>query len=73
MDFSFDGLGSAYCRADTNGHASGNTLEEAILQGFLELVERDALAIWWYNQTNRKRFPWAIIPDSCVGYTITIM
>jgi oxazoline/thiazoline synthase len=29
---------------------AGNTLEEAVLQGFLELVERDAHAIWWYNR-----------------------
>ena len=36
--------------ADSNGCAAGNTLEEAILQGFLELVERDAFAIWWYNR-----------------------
>ncbi|MYD43977.1 MAG: TOMM precursor leader peptide-binding protein [Gammaproteobacteria bacterium] len=36
--------------ADSNGCAAGNTLAEAILQGFYELVERDAFAIWWYNQ-----------------------
>lgn len=36
--------------ADSNGCASGNSLEEAILQGFYELVERDAFAIWWYNR-----------------------
>ncbi len=41
-------------RADSNGCAAGNTLEEAILQGFLELTERDAFAIWWYN---RLRLP----------------
>lgn len=35
--------------ADSNGCAAGNTIEEAILQGFYELVERDAFAIWWYN------------------------
>ena len=35
--------------ADSNGCAAGNTLEEAVLQGFFELVERDAFAIWWYN------------------------
>ena len=40
--------------ADSNGCAAGNTLEEAILQGFFELVERDAFAIWWYN---RLRLP----------------
>ena len=36
--------------SDSNGCAAGNTLEEAILQGFFELVERDAFAIWWYNR-----------------------
>ena len=36
--------------ADSNGCAAGNTLEEAIVQGFYELVERDAFAIWWYNR-----------------------
>ena len=39
--------------ADSNGCAAGNTLEEAIIQGFLELVERDAYAIWWYNRLQR--------------------
>ncbi|WP_437639181.1 TOMM precursor leader peptide-binding protein [Sorangium sp. So ce854] len=36
-----------------SGHAAGNCLEEAILQGFLELVERDAVALWWYNRAAR--------------------
>ena len=39
--------------ADSNGCAAGNTLEEAILQGFFELVERDAFAVWWYNRLRR--------------------
>ena len=39
--------------ADTNGCASGSVLEEAVLQGFLELAERDAVAMWWYNQLRR--------------------
>ncbi|MEM7113871.1 MAG: TOMM precursor leader peptide-binding protein [Chloroflexota bacterium] len=39
--------------ADSNGCAAGNTLEEAILQGFMELVERDSVAIWWYNRLQR--------------------
>lgn len=38
---------------DNNGSAAGNSLEEAILQGFLELVERDSVAIWWYNMPRR--------------------
>ncbi|MFI6032083.1 TOMM precursor leader peptide-binding protein [Amycolatopsis magusensis] len=40
--------------ADSNGNAAGSSLEDAILQGTLELVERDAVAIWWYN---RLRLP----------------
>ena len=42
--------GSTDLIADSNGCAAGNTVEEAILQGFYELVERDAFAIWWYNR-----------------------
>lgn len=38
--------------ACSNGNASGNILEEAILQGFFELVERDSVALWWYNRLN---------------------
>ncbi|GAB1394988.1 TOMM precursor leader peptide-binding protein [Rhodocyclaceae bacterium] len=37
----------------SNGNASGNTLAEAILQGFFELVERDAVALWWYNRLRK--------------------
>ncbi|MGE5195413.1 MAG: TOMM precursor leader peptide-binding protein [Deltaproteobacteria bacterium] len=42
-----------FCIADSNGCAAGNTLEEAVLQGFLELVERDSVALWWYNRVSR--------------------
>lgn len=42
-----------FTRADSNGCAAGNTREEAILQGFMELVERDAVALWWYNRLKK--------------------
>jgi bacteriocin biosynthesis cyclodehydratase domain-containing protein len=42
-----------FSTSDSNGNAAGNTLEEAILQGFLELVERDAVALFWYNRIAR--------------------
>lgn len=42
-----------YMRFDSNGCAAGNTVEEAVLQGFLELIERDAVAVWWYNRVSR--------------------
>ncbi|MFD1151039.1 TOMM precursor leader peptide-binding protein [Saccharothrix hoggarensis] len=37
-------------RADSNGNAAGCSIEDAVLQGLLELVERDAVALWWYNR-----------------------
>jgi oxazoline/thiazoline synthase len=37
--------------ADSNGNAAGSSLEDAVLQGLLELVERDAVALWWYNRS----------------------
>ncbi|MEV0678934.1 TOMM precursor leader peptide-binding protein [Actinosynnema sp. NPDC050436] len=40
----------ASLRADSNGNAAGGSLEDAVLQGLCELVERDAVAIWWYNR-----------------------
>jgi len=42
-----------YCRGCSNGNASGNNMEEAILQGFFELVERDCVALWWYNMLKK--------------------
>lgn len=43
-----------WCSPDSNGCAAGNTIEEAILQGFMELVERDSVALWWYNRVRRR-------------------
>jgi ribosomal protein S12 methylthiotransferase accessory factor len=45
--------GAAYAWADSNGNAAGSSLEDAIVQGFMELVERDSVAIWWYNRLQR--------------------
>ncbi len=47
--------GGRFCTGDSNGCAAGNTIEEAILQGFMELVERDAVAVWWYNRVPRPK------------------
>lgn len=40
-------------RFDPNGCAAGSTHAEAALQALLELVERDCVAIWWYNRVRR--------------------
>ncbi|MER6024985.1 TOMM precursor leader peptide-binding protein [Streptomyces sp. NPDC001851] len=39
--------------ADSNGNAAGSSLEDATLQGFLEVVERDAVGLWWYSRTRQ--------------------
>lgn len=43
-------LNRNFANPDSNGAAAGNTHAEAFVQGFMELVERDAYAIWWYNK-----------------------
>jgi ribosomal protein S12 methylthiotransferase accessory factor len=58
--------GPAAFHADSNGCAAGNTREEAIVQGFLELVERDAYAIWWYNRLRRAEVDLSQFKDSYV-------
>jgi len=58
--------GPDHINADSNGCAAGNTLEEAIVQGFLELVERDAYAIWWYNRLRRPEVDLDQFQDSYV-------
>jgi ribosomal protein S12 methylthiotransferase accessory factor len=52
-----------FYHAESNGCASGSTLEEAILQGFLELVERDSVALWWYNRVCRPAIDLASFDD----------
>jgi ribosomal protein S12 methylthiotransferase accessory factor len=50
----FGAPGNGCVRADSNGAAAGSSLEDAVLQGLLEIIERDAVAQWWYN---RYRLP----------------
>ncbi|WP_328734759.1 TOMM precursor leader peptide-binding protein [Streptomyces bobili] len=55
---------TGFCRATSNGAAAGTSLEDAVVHGCLELVERDAIALWWYNRTRQPgvaldaRDPW---------------
>ena len=39
--------------ADSNGNAAGVTFVDACLQGLYELIERDCVAVWWYNRIRR--------------------
>lgn len=51
-------VGTTFGRADSNGCAAGQSLPHAIVQAFCELVERDGVAIWWYNQIPRPGVAW---------------
>ena len=44
-----------FCRPDSNGNAAGDTRDDAIVHGFLELVERECVSVWWYNLVRRPR------------------
>ena len=44
---------TAVAIGDSNGCASGATLEEAKTAAILELIERDAAARWWYGRASR--------------------
>lgn len=46
-------LKNPFATATSNGLAAGNTADEAIIQGFLELIERDATAMWWLTRAQR--------------------
>ncbi len=46
--------GTKLFRSNTNGLASGNTIEEAVLHGLLEVVERDALSIAEFSRNPGK-------------------
>ncbi|HEX4725545.1 MAG TPA: TOMM precursor leader peptide-binding protein [Pseudonocardiaceae bacterium] len=61
--------GPVYALADSNGCAAGTSLEDAALQGFYELVERDSVAIWWYNRLRRP----AVDLDSLAEPWIDVM
>jgi ribosomal protein S12 methylthiotransferase accessory factor len=51
--FSYPLHGPAWCQADSNGCAAGRSPSQATLRAVLECIERDALAIWWYNRLRR--------------------
>jgi oxazoline/thiazoline synthase len=58
--------GPGEINADSNGCAAGNTLAEAIVQGFFELAERDSYAIWWYNRLQRSEVDLGQFDDSYI-------
>jgi ribosomal protein S12 methylthiotransferase accessory factor len=61
--------GSAFVQECSNGCAAGSCLEEAILYGMLELIERDAFLLAWYGKARLAE----IDPASCRSTATRIM
>jgi ribosomal protein S12 methylthiotransferase accessory factor len=53
MWYMFSASEKEYARADSIGCGSGWTFEDALEHALLEWIERDAMAIWWYNRLGR--------------------
>jgi ribosomal protein S12 methylthiotransferase accessory factor len=49
---------------DSNGLAAGETRVDAERSALLELIERDAVAIWWYNKCSRPGIPLQILREA---------
>ena len=65
--YCYYGYRAEFAIPDSNGNAAGTCIEDAILQGLLELIERDAAGIWWYGRIRRP----AIAFDSPYVRTMT--
>src|SRR5690606_17039258 len=46
-------LEQGFAVPDSSGLAAGDSIDEAAGRALLELVERDAVAVWWYNRLKR--------------------
>ena len=57
-------------KSNTNGLASGNILEEAILHGIFEVIERDAWSIFELTHKNYSQIDTASIESSVINETI---
>ena len=55
-----------YFYSDSNGVAAGSDCVEAAYHGLLELFERDAVAIWWYNKIQRPAVDLASFGDEFI-------
>jgi ribosomal protein S12 methylthiotransferase accessory factor len=52
-----DRTAAAAARPDSNGCAAGTSVPDAVRRGLQELVERDAVALWWWPQARRPELP----------------
>lgn len=52
--------------ATSNGFAAGATLQDAVLSGLLEVIERDAFLLAWAHRLAGRRSPAGSVPDADV-------
>ena len=57
---------TSFFATTSNGLAAGATRDHATLSALLELIERDAVAIWWYNQLPRPQIDVGSVGGSLV-------
>jgi len=57
----------AIFKGNTNGLASGNVIEEAVLHGMLEVIERDAWSIFELTKKNKKEIDIASIENPLIN------
>ena len=67
IEYAWNGA-PAFCFGDSNGCAAGNCIEDAILEGFFELVERDATALFWYSRARRPAVALDVLRDPFVDW-----
>ncbi len=65
------GIKERNCIADSNGCACGRDLTSAQLSGLYELIERDAVSLWWYNRVQRPALDPNCLDDSRLRQTIS--
>jgi len=56
--------------SDSNGIAAGSDHVEATYHGLLELHERDAVAIWWYNRIQRPQVDLTTFDDPVIDAVV---
>lgn len=57
---------------DSNGCAAGQEAQDAIFSGLLEILERDAIGIWWYNRLARPGILLSSFPDSWIQMQVRV-
>ncbi|MEX2301430.1 MAG: TOMM precursor leader peptide-binding protein [Bryobacterales bacterium] len=67
LDYGVANDAGHYAPGHSNGCAAGSSFEDAASRAFLELVERDSMALWWLNQARRPAIPTEKVGDAALN------